>query len=102
MSMPHVMGLVFPRQMMDPGEGRAGYRGALILAMLLKLLLGLHLSRHRPEALHVQGDVHLQTVTLHLHVEIIKRNTSSSTVVQEGGGTASFFFSSPGSRTNRC
>ena len=42
-----------------PGDGWAGYRGALILAMLLKLLLGLHFPRDRPEAHHVQGDVHL-------------------------------------------
>lgn len=51
-----------------PGDGQAGYRGALILAMLLKLLLGLHLHRDRPEAHHVQGDVDLQIVMLYLNV----------------------------------
>lgn len=65
-----------PHTPLVPGDGWAGSRGALVLAMLLELLLGPHLSRNGPKAHRVQGDVHQQMVMLYLDIEIIKRNVS--------------------------
>lgn len=67
-----------------PPDGWAGWRGALIPATLMKLLLmKLHLSRDRPGAHHVRKDVRRQVITL----TIRHRNNKKKHVLENKSST---------------